>query len=215
MVLIVTVFLLFKIVHVLRRQNFMRSSSNNWLEESKRLFKLLYIVLYVVVVVQVHLDVSVPFCDHGFKLLDVWPVISYSHSHLDLIVVDTVREEDVVALRFKLLVLRDKDLFFKEDLITINVDYLGNNRLRFILYFKHNSLVDDRILFIFNIWLSSHAIMYESHLHGSPRIHNIDNMNFKLAVVAYIRSSIHIWRLFNSSLGKSQLYLLALLVILN
>lgn len=64
---------------------------------------------------------------------------------------DTVREEDVVALRFKLLVLRDKDLFFKEDLITINVDYLGNNRLRFILYFKHNSLVDDRILFIFNI----------------------------------------------------------------
>jgi hypothetical protein len=54
-------------------------------------------------------------------------------------------------LRFKLFVLSNKNLFFEQDLVTINVDYLGYNRLGFILYFKHNRLVDDGILLIFNI----------------------------------------------------------------
>jgi hypothetical protein len=78
-------------------------------------------------------------------------VISNSHSHLHFIVMDTVRQEDVVTLRFKLFVLSNKNLFFEQDLVTINVDYLGYNRLGFILYFKHNRLVDDGILLIFNI----------------------------------------------------------------
>ena len=93
----------------------------------------------------------IPLLDHGFKFLDIRPVVSYSHSHANFVVSVVIGEDDVVTLGLKLLMLRDKNLFFKQDLVTINVDHLCQNWFGLILDFEHNSLVDDGILLVFNV----------------------------------------------------------------
>ena len=78
-------------------------------------------------------------------------MVSYSNSNANFVIRVVIGEDNVVTLGFKLLMLRDKNLFFKQDLVTINVDHLCQNGFGLILDFKHNSLVDDGILLVFNV----------------------------------------------------------------
>lgn len=74
-------------------------------------------------------------------------MVSYTYTHSHFILTVVVRQDHVITLCFELLVLRDEDLFFKEDLATVYIDNLSQDRFGLILNFKHDGLVNHRVFF--------------------------------------------------------------------